>query len=127
MKRNYDPSSEAVNGPFTAAFNDYVRRELKFESDLPYETVADVNPWSWKNYENRYVNVAEDLRKAMSRNPYLKIWICAGHYDLATPYFAAQYTVDQMNLDPTIRNNVRLTSVRERAHALHSQTVPAKV
>ena len=68
----YDPSSEAVNGPVTAAFNDYVRRELKFESDLPYKTVADVKPWSWKNYENRYVNVAEDLRKAMSRNPYLK-------------------------------------------------------
>ena len=114
----YDPSSEAVNGPVTAAFNDYVRRELKFESDLPYETVADVNPWSWKSYENRYVNVAEDLRKAMSRNPYLKIWICAGHYDLATPYFAAQYTVNQMNLDPTIRNNVRLTSY-ESGHMLY--------
>ncbi len=114
----YDPSSEAVNGPFTATFNDYVRRELKFESELPYETVADVNPWSWKNYENRYVNVADDLRKAMSRNPYLKVWICAGHYDLATPYFAAQYTMSQMNLDPAIRNNIRLTFY-ESGHMLY--------
>jgi carboxypeptidase C (cathepsin A) len=115
---DYDPSSEAVNGPFTATFNDYVRRELKFETELPYETVADVNPWSWKNYENRYVNVADDLRKAMSRNPYLKVWICAGHYDLATPYFAALYTVNQMSLDPTIRNNIRLTYY-ESGHMLY--------
>ena len=106
---DFDPSDEAVNGPVTATFNDYVRRELKFESDLPYETVANVRPWSWKNYENRYLNVADDLRKAMSRNPYLKVWICCGHYDLATPYFAAQHTVNQMNLDPSIRNNIRLT------------------
>ncbi len=114
----YDPSGEAVAGPFTATFNDYVRRELKFESDLPYETIADVRPWSWKNYENRYLNVAEDLRKAMSRNPYLKVWICCGHYDLATPYFAAVYTAKQMNLDPSIRNNIRLTYY-ESGHMLY--------
>ncbi len=104
---DFDPSDEAVNGPFTATFNDYVRRELHFESELPYETVANVRPWM--NAENRYLNVAEDLRKAMSRNPYLKVWVVCGHYDLATPYFAAQYNVNQMELDPTIRDNIRLT------------------
>ncbi len=115
---DFDPSDEAVNGPFTATFNDYVRRELHFESELPYETVADVRPWSWKDAENKYLNVAEDLRKAMSRNPYLKIWICCGHYDLATPYFAAQHTVNQMQLDPSIRNNIRLTYY-ESGHMLY--------
>jgi carboxypeptidase C (cathepsin A) len=45
----------------------------------------------------------------MSRNPYLKVWVVCGHYDLATPYFAAQYNVNQMELDPTIRDNIRLT------------------
>ena len=104
---DFDPSDEAVNGPFTATFNDYVRRELHFESELPYETVTNVRPWM--NAENRYLNVAEDLRKAMSRNPYLKVWVVCGHYDLATPYFAAQYNVNQMELDPTIRDNIRLT------------------
>ncbi len=104
---DFDPSDEAVNGPFTAVFNDYVRRELHFESELPYETVANVRPWL--NAENRYLNVAEDLRKAMSRNPYLKVWVCCGHYDLATPYYAAEYNVRQMELDPTIRNNIRVT------------------
>ena len=63
----------------------------------------------------------------MSRNPYLKIWICAGHYDLATPYFAAQYTVNQMSLDPAIRNNMRLTYY-ESGHMLYiSQTVAGKI
>ncbi len=104
---DFDPSDEAVNGPFTATFNDYVRRELHFESELPYETVANVRPWM--NAENHYLNVAEDLRKAMSRNPYLKVWVCCGHYDLATPYFAAQYCVNSMELDPAIRDNIRLT------------------
>lgn len=105
----FDPSGEAVTAPFTATFNDYVRRELHFESELPYETIANVWPWNWKNAQNRYLDVSEDLRKAMSRNPYLKVWLCCGRYDLATPYFASKYTVDQMKLDPAIRNNARLT------------------
>lgn len=104
---DYDPSYEAVNGSFTAAFNDYVRRELHFESELPYETLTNVRPWL--NAENRYLDVAEDLRKAMSRNPYLKVWIGCGYYDLATPYFAAQYNVNAMQLDASIRDNIRLT------------------
>ena len=108
-RNDFDPSFEAVNGPFTAAFNDYIRRDLKFESELPYETLANVWPWSFKSAENRYLNVADDLRKAMSRNPYLRVWICSGYYDLATPYFASKYTVDQMMLDPTIRKNVNVT------------------
>lgn len=113
---DFDPSDEAVNGPFTATFNDYVRRELHFESDLPYETLTNVRPW--KNAENRYLNVAEALRKAMSRNPYLKVWICCGHYDLATPYFAVVHTVNQMELDPSIRKNIHLTYY-ESGHMLY--------
>ena len=71
---DYDPSDEAVAGPLTAAFNDYIRRELKFESDLPYETVAAVDPWNFGDAGNGYPNTAEDLRHAMTRNPYLKVW-----------------------------------------------------
>ncbi len=105
----FDPSAEAVTGTFTATFNDYVRRELHFESELPYETIANVWPWSWRAAQNKYLDVSEDLRKAMSRNPYLKVWLCCGYYDLATPYFASKYTADQLLLDPAIRKNVRLT------------------
>ena len=106
---DFDPSFQAVNGPFTATFNDYVRRDLHFESDFPYETLAHVWPWRFSKSENHYLNVADDLRRAMIKNPYLKVWVCCGHYDLATPYFASKYTVDQMSLDPAIRQNVRLT------------------
>lgn len=107
---DFDPSYEAVLAPYTATLNDYMRRELKFESDLPYEMIADVRPWHYANVaENQYLDVAEDLRKAMSRNPYLKLWVCCGYYDLATPYFAAEHTVHAMQLDPSIRDNVRMT------------------
>jgi carboxypeptidase C (cathepsin A) len=107
---DFDPSYEAVLGPYSATLNDYVRRELKFESDLPYEMIADVRPWNFADVaQNQYLDVAEDLRKAMSRNPYLKLWVCCGYYDLATPYYAAENVVHGMELDSTIRDNVRIT------------------
>src|SRR5947209_8828229 len=107
---DFDPSYEAVLGPYSAMMNDYLRRELKFESDLPYEMIADVRPWNYANVaQNQYLDVAEDLKKAMSRNPYLKLWVCCGYYDLATPYYAATNVLHAMQLDPTIRDNVRMT------------------
>ena len=116
---DFDPSDEAVVGPFTGAFNDYVRRELKFETDLAYETVVDVNPWSLA--ENKYLDVAANLKQAMSRNPYLKVWMCCGYYDLATPYFAAENVVRGMNLDPAVRDNLQLTFY-ESGHMLYIDT-----
>lgn len=107
---DFDPSYEAVLGPYSAMMNDYLRRELKFESDLPYEMIADVRPWNYANVaQNQYLDVAEDLKKAMSRNPYLKLWVCCGYYDLATPYYAAENVLHGMELDPSIRGNFRLT------------------
>lgn len=106
---DYDPSYEAVYGAFTAAFNDYIRRELKYESDLPYNILTNVEPWSWSTSQNQYLNVADDLRKAIIRHPYLKVWVCCGYFDLATPFFAAERTIDSMNLDPSLRANIRLT------------------
>ena len=104
---DFDPSAEAVNGPFNSAFNDYVRRDLRFETDIPYETIAEVNPWTLA--ENKYLDVASNLKEAMSRNRYLKVWVCCSYFDLATPYFAAENVVHAMNLDPAIRNNIDLT------------------
>ena len=115
---DFDPSFEAVNGPFSGAVNDYFQRELGFESELPYETLANVWPWKMKRAENRYLNTATELREALLRNPYLKVWICCGHYDLATPYYAARYTVDQMVLDPAVRSNIRFTYY-EAGHMLY--------
>ena len=97
----FDPSYAAILGPYSGVLNDYVRRELGFESDLPYEILTGrVRPWSYGDFENRYVNVAEDLRQAMARNPSLKVFVGNGYYDLATPYFATEYTFDHLAFDP---------------------------
>lgn len=109
-KHEYDPSLTNIMGPYTATFNDYVRGELKFETDLPYEILTPrVQPWSFADYENQYVNVAETLRHAMTINPYLLVIVANGYYDFATPYFATQYTVDHLGLDPSLQKNISLT------------------
>lgn len=110
VRPEFDPSYEAILGCYTATFNDYARRELKFESDLPYNALtAEVQPWNYSNVQNEYLNTAELLHRAMSRNPHLKVWIANGYYDLATPYYATDYTVRQMGLDPAVRGNVTQT------------------
>ena len=102
----FDPSYAAIQGPYTATFNDYVSSELEFVSDLPYEILTmRVHPWSYEQHQNQYVNVAETLRKAMSVNPYLKIFVANGYYDLATPYFATRHTFDHIGLDESLRDN----------------------
>jgi carboxypeptidase C (cathepsin A) len=105
----YDPSLTNITGPYTAALNDYVRSELKFESDLPYEILnPKVWPWSYAQHENQYVNVAETLRKAMTINPYLKVFVANGYYDLATPYCATEYTFNHLGLDPSLAGHVSM-------------------
>jgi carboxypeptidase C (cathepsin A) len=104
----YDPSLTNVLGPYTAAFNDYVRAELKFESDLPYE-VLNEKVWPWRaDHDNQYINVAETLRKAMTINPHLRVLVANGYFDLATPHFATEYTVNHLGLDPSLQANISL-------------------
>jgi carboxypeptidase C (cathepsin A) len=101
-----DPSDEAVDGSITSAFYQYVREDLKFQSDLPYERLAELQPWLFA--KNKFLEVAESLKKAMNQNPYLRVMVCCGYYDLATPYFAAESVVHKMHVDPSIRNNLQL-------------------
>ncbi|WP_438482812.1 S10 family peptidase [Oleiharenicola lentus] len=116
----FDPSLEAIYGGYSAAMNDYARRQLKFESDLPYEILTGrVQPWSYSNVENEYLNVAETLKRAMTKNQSLKVWVSNGYYDLATPYFATHYTFTHMGLDPAVRGNVSMTYY-EAGHMMYS-------
>jgi carboxypeptidase C (cathepsin A) len=104
-----DPSYAAIYGVYTAMLNDYVRSELKYENELPYEILTTrVRPWNYAPYQNQYVNVAETLRGAMVQNPALKVFVAAGYYDFATPYFAAQYTMNHMGLDVALQKNIRV-------------------
>ncbi len=114
-----DPSMDAIHGPYTAALYDYVRNELKFESDLPYEILnGKVWPWSYADHENRYVNVAETLRHAMCANPHLKVHVANGFYDLATPYFATQYTFNRLGLEKELQGHISM-SYYEAGHMMY--------
>jgi carboxypeptidase C (cathepsin A) len=114
-----DPSMSAITGPYTAALYDYLRGELKYENDLPYEILnGRVWPWSYSEFENRFVNVAETLRKAISNNQNLKIHIANGYFDLATPYLATQYTFNHMGLDKALQGNISM-SYYEAGHMMY--------
>lgn len=105
----YDPSYAAIYGPYSAMLNDYVRRELGFESDLPYEVLTGrVYPWNYGRYKNRFVNVAETLRSAMTQNPALRVYVANGYFDLATPYLATRYTFDHLGLEGDLCGNVTM-------------------
>jgi carboxypeptidase C (cathepsin A) len=108
---DYDPLFAQVSGPYTAAFNDYIRTELKFETDISYEILSEKvwTQWSYSVFQNQYLNVAETLRQAMTFNKYLKVFVANGYYDLGTPYFATEYTFDHLGLDESLRKNIRMS------------------
>ena len=102
---NYDPSESSYEGAYVAAFQDYVRRELKWESDMYYTVTANVRPWD----QTGNTEVAEVLRAAMTQQTYLKVLVVAGYYDLATPFNGIEQTVSHMHLEPPVRKNVSFT------------------
>ncbi|MGC4942011.1 S10 family peptidase [Kribbella sp. DT2] len=105
-----DPSMRAIMGPYTAALNHYVRAELEYLNDLPYEIIsADAaKDWSFKEFENDHVTVSDQLAEAMRANPHLKVHIASGHYDCATPYFATEHTVARLRIPAELRDNIEL-------------------
>jgi len=102
-----DPSIDAISGPYTAAFQHYVRSELEYESDLHFQAItARVYPWSYKEFEGRPVYVVDKLERAMRQNPHLKVHFSYGYYDGATPYFAAEDVVAHLNLPDHLVANI---------------------
>ena len=83
-------------------------KQLGFKSDLPYEILTG-RVGEWPLSQDKYLNVAESLRQAMTKNPYLKVWIAQGYYDMATPYFATENVVAHMFLKKDIRPNLYFT------------------
>jgi len=104
----FDPSYDAALGPLAAAMNAYVREELKFESDLPYKVLTGVNPWPQD--QNRYASTARQLGEALSRNHHLRILVQTGLCDLAVPSRSLRHSIDHLQIDPVLRNNVTYAS-----------------
>ncbi len=114
-----DPSYAAVLGPYTAAMYDYLRRDLSFEIDQPYEILSSVHEtWGYDTFQNKYVNTAEELRKAFILNPHLKVIVCSGYYDLATPYLASEYTFEHLEIPAHLRKNIRM-AYYEAGHMMY--------
>ena len=101
--------------------NAYLREDLNYASDMRYEILTNVWPWSFRGVgDNRYLNVAERLRKAMHKRPDMKVFVANGYYDLATPYFATQYTINHMFLRPEVRDNIQM-HYYDAGHMMYAQ------
>jgi carboxypeptidase C (cathepsin A) len=108
--RFFDPASAAILPPYTSAFYNYLRTELNYKSDMPYRVFAYDQPafrtWDWGNAEQGFPSTAGGLRAAMIKNPYMKILVMEGYYDLATPFAAANWTMDHLDLSAQFRQSV---------------------
>ena len=107
----FDPSYSTVYGAFSATLKDYLHRDLKFESDLVYEILSRrVQPWDYsKSFSGHPVDVTDKLASALSENTDLQILINCGYQDLATPYFAMEYSIDHLQVDPDLLKNFHYT------------------
>ena len=102
-----DPSHDAIAGPYAAAFNHYVRDELGYENDLPYEQISRrVQPWSFKDFEGKPIDVSRRLERAMRQNPHLRVHVAYGYYDGATPHFAAEDVLAHLRIPAELRANI---------------------
>lgn len=103
-----DPSISRVIGAYTAGLNHYVRAELGYENDLPYEVLStDVfKAWSYSDFEGRSVSAVDSLSSAMRANPHLRVHVAFGHYDGATPYFASEHVLARLQIPEELRENI---------------------
>jgi len=126
---DYDPSESAIVPPYTSVFNNYVRTELNYQSDMPYQVFAQAagfeEHWDWGSAANGFPDTATALREAMVKNPYLKVFVMEGYYDLATPYFAANYAMDHLDLGGKYRQNISFATY-ESGHMVYLDTESLK-
>ncbi|MGE5626266.1 MAG: S10 family peptidase [Bacillota bacterium] len=108
-----DPAGTAFAPAFVASFNNYVRTQLNFNTDMSYQPTnyAVGNDWDWSHrvdgQKAPLFDVAEDLRAAMSQDPHMLVFSANGYYDFATPFFETEYTLHHMGLDPSLTKNIR--------------------
>jgi len=105
----YDPSEAAIRPPFTTVLNEYVRSDLGYKTDLVYYILGGGigAQWDFGNTQgNGFPETAEALRRAFVKNPYMRVLVAEGWYDVATPILGIEYTLAHMGLDPSMRKNI---------------------
>jgi carboxypeptidase C (cathepsin A) len=117
---SFDPSMAAIRPPYTAMLNDYVRRSLGYKSDLQYYILGGGigTPWDWGPDGGLGADTSESLRSAFSKNPDMKLFVASGFYDLATPFFATEYTLSHMGLEESQRARIS-TGTYEAGHMMY--------
>ena len=111
-----DPQSDAISGAYVAAFNVYIKDELKFgQGDRPYIALSQVanGAWDWKHGGGGFgfpgaPTTEPDLAQAILTNPHLQVEIENGYFDLATPFFGTEYTREHLGLSSKLTNNIQL-------------------
>jgi carboxypeptidase C (cathepsin A) len=101
----FDPSSTLITPPFIAAFTSYIRNELGYKTDMYYYPSGGIQPWNYA-VQNGFGDTTSLLRNAMVKNPYMKVMVAAGYFDLATPYRAVEYTFSHMGLNPEMHKQI---------------------
>ncbi|MBX3095807.1 MAG: hypothetical protein KF812_03000 [Fimbriimonadaceae bacterium] len=114
-----DPSDEIMTPAYTVAANDYLRRELGIETEMPYLNYGPVRPWA--EPEGSYAETASDLRGTIEINPYLRVLYCMGYYDLACPYYATIFTVNHMGLTEKSRSQISY-AYYPAGHMMYNET-----
>jgi carboxypeptidase C (cathepsin A) len=115
----YDPQSNAISSAFTTAINSYLRDELNFPAgDARYVGGGGVQPWNWTRqpqgrggrggFFRGAPYVGGDLAQALIANPHLRVQVENGYYDMATPFFATEYTMDHLGVNAELRSHVEL-------------------
>src|SRR6218665_1470711 len=114
-----DAGMNNLIGAYAVGINRLLRETLKFETDTPYLVHAPLwKTWSWKGFENRYVNVGDSLRRAMHANPDLRVYVASGYYDLATPYAAGDYSLSHLGLREPLQTRIAV-SYFEAGHMMY--------
>lgn len=103
----YDPSKEALFGAYASGLNHYLRTHLNWTDDNEYILIASLPNWRFDS-NNQFLNLSHTLREVMTKNPAIKVFVGSGYYDLATPYFATDYTFSHLALDPSLQNNITM-------------------
>ncbi|NIH87203.1 S10 family peptidase [Amycolatopsis granulosa] len=115
-----DASVSRIIGAYSAGFNHYVRSELGYQNDLPYEVLSMdvVRNWSYSEFEGRAVSAVEALSAAMRANPHLKVHVALGYYDGATPYYAAEHVLAHLQIPDDLRSNIE-SAYYEAGHMMY--------
>jgi carboxypeptidase C (cathepsin A) len=129
----YDPQSAAIGSAYVSAFNDYVRKDLKFGDNREYKPEIDVEKnWNFLHQPPgapiplpQAVNVMVDLASAMKYNPDLKVLVNAGYFDLATPFFEGVYEMQHLPIPEKLQKNIEF-KFYESGHMVYAHEASLK-